>query len=263
MTDPSVDEGAMTFWEHLDELRARMIKALLAFLVGAIVAWVFKEELLVLLTRPFVEGWHGPEGSHPTLHFPAPASLFLAYVKLAVLGGFVLSLPIVLYQVWAFIAPGLYAREKRFAIPFVVISCLLFALGAFFGWRVVFPLAFDYLLGFSQAPLTGPLQVQPTVMVGDYIEFVTRALLAFGAVFEIPVVVFFLTVAGVINHIHLIKFARYFIVIAFILGAVITPPDPMSQLMLAIPLCVLYTLSIGIAWLFSRRRTAAAARAET
>lgn len=257
MTSESLDEGAMTFWEHLNELRSRMIRAILAFALGGVIAWWFKEDLLVLLTRPFVEGWHGTDDSRPTLHFPAPASLFLAYVKLAVLGGFVISLPIVLYQVWAFIAPGLYSREKRFAIPFVVVSCLLFALGAFFGWKVVFPLAFDYLLGFSQVPLSGPLKVQPTVMVGDYIEFVTRALLAFGAVFEIPVVVFFLTVAGVINHTHLIKFARYFIVIAFILGAIITPPDPMSQLLLAIPLCVLYTISIGIAWVFGRKRVPA------
>lgn len=258
MTQETLDDGTMTFWEHLNELRSRMIKALLAFVGGAAVAWWFKEDLLVWLTRPFVEGWHGAEGSTPTLHFPAPASLFLAYVKLAVLGGFVLSLPIVLYQIWAFVAPGLYAREKRFAVPFVLVSCALFTLGAYFGWKVVFPVAFDYLLGFTSVPLDAPLQVQATVMVGDYIEFMTRALVAFGIVFEIPVVVFFLTVAGVIDHTHLIKFARYFIVIAFILGAVITPPDPMSQLMLAIPLCVLYCLSIGIAWLFSRRRRAAA-----
>jgi sec-independent protein translocase protein TatC len=259
VTEEQLDEGAMTFWEHLNELRSRMLKALLAFATGAVVAWLFKESLLLWLTRPFVEGWHGKDGSTPTLHFPAPASLFLAYVKLSVLGGFVLSLPIVLYQVWAFIAPGLYAREKRFAIPFVVVSCLLFALGAFFGWKVVFPLAFDYLLSFATVPLDSPLQVQATVMVDEYIEFITRALIAFGAVFEIPVVVFFLTVAGVINHTHLIKFARYFVVIAFILSAVITPPDPMSQLMLAIPLCVLYVVSIGIAWLFSRQRRAATA----
>lgn len=249
----SLDDSAMTFWEHLDELRSRMIKALLAFVAGAVVAWWFKEKLLLLLTRPFVEGWHGSE-TGPTLHFPAPASLFFAYIKLAVLGGFVLALPIILYQFWAFVAPGLYAREKRFAVPFVLVSCLLFGVGAFFGWKLVFPLAFDYLLSFSRLPLDGPLQVQPTVMVDEYIEFMIRALIAFGAVFEIPVVIFFLSAANVITHVHLIKFARYFIVVAFILGAVITPPDPMSQLMLAIPLSLLYGLSIGIAWLFTRAR---------
>ncbi len=249
--------GTMTFWEHLNELRSRLVKAIVAFAIGAIVAWFFKEDLLVILTKPFVDGWHGAEGSRPALHFPAPASLFLAYVKLAVLGGFVLGLPIILYQFWSFIAPGLYAREKRFAIPFVVLSCLLFAAGAYFGWRFVFPVAFDYLLGFAQVPVDSPIQVEPTVMINEYLEFITHALVAFGLVFEIPVVVFFLTVAGVVDHTHLIKFFRYFVVVAFIIAAVITPPDPMSQLMLAIPLCVLYGISIGIAWLFSKNRKAA------
>ncbi len=253
--------GTMTFWEHLNELRSRLVKAIVAFAIGAIVAWFFKEDLLVILTKPFVDGWHGAEGSRPALHFPAPASLFLAYVKLAVLGGFVLGLPIILYQFWSFIAPGLYAREKRFAIPFVVLSCLLFAAGAYFGWRFVFPVAFDYLLGFAQVPADSPIQVEPTVMINEYLEFITHALVAFGLVFEIPVVVFFLTVAGVVDHTHLIKFFRYFVVVAFIIAAVITPPDPMSQLMLAIPLCVLYGISIGIAWLFSKSRRKAASNA--
>jgi sec-independent protein translocase protein TatC len=253
----SEEGGTMTFWEHLDELRSRLVKALVAFMIGGIVAWFFKEDLLVILTKPFVDGWHGAEGSRPALHFPAPASLFLAYVKLSVLGGFVIGLPIILYQFWSFIAPGLYAREKRFAIPFVVLSCLLFAAGAYFGWRFVFPVAFDYLLGFAQVPVYSPIQVEPTVMINEYLEFITHALVAFGLVFEIPVVVFFLTVAGVVDHTHLIKFFRYFVVVAFIIAAVITPPDPMSQLMLAIPLCILYGISIGIAWLFSKNRKAA------
>ncbi len=250
------DDGTMTFWEHLHELRSRLVKALVAFAIGGIVAWCFHEQLLIFITQPFVEGWHGADDSRPTLHFPAPASLFLAYIKLSVLGGFILALPIILYQVWSFIAPGLYAREKRFAIPFVVMSCLLFAGGAYFGWRFVFPMAFDYLLGFVQVPADSPIRVEPTVMINEYLEFMTHGLVAFGLVFEIPVVIFFLTVAGVIDHTHLIKFFRYFVVVAFIIAAVITPPDPMSQLMLAIPLCVLYGISIGIAWLFSKSRRA-------
>ena len=253
MSDQDLEAGTMTFWEHLEELRSRMIRALLAFIVGAVVAWIFKEQLLIILTTPFVDGWHGEEGSTASLHFPAPQSLFLAYVKLALLGGFILALPFALYQVWAFIAPGLYKKEKRLALPFVVSSCLLFATGAYFGWRVVFPLAFDYLLGYSEVPFDAPLRVEPTVMIGEYISFVTQALLAFGAVFEIPVVVFFLSVAGLVNHTHLIKFSRYFIVIAFILAAIITPPDPLSQLLLAGPLVVLYAISIGIAWIFGKK----------
>lgn len=251
--DPAPDEeGTMTFWEHLEELRSRMIKMILAFAAGAAVAWVFKTQLLEWVATPFIEGWNKANGK-ATLHFPHPAALFIAYIKLSVLGGFVLSLPILLYQTWAFIAPGLYAREKRFAIPFVVSSCGLFAAGGYFGWRVAFPMAFRYLLGFAELPPGGKFEIEPTVMIGEYIEFLTRMLVAFGAVFEIPVVVFFLSIIGVINHTHLIKFARYFVVIAFVLGAVITPPDPLSQLLLAGPLVVLYTFSIGIAYLFGKK----------
>ena len=243
----------MTFWEHLEELRSRLIKMILAFAVGAAVAWVFKHQLLEIVARPFIEGWNKQNGD-ATLHFPHPAALFIAYIKLSILGGLVLSMPILLYQLWAFIAPGLYAKEKRFAIPFVFSSCALFAGGGYFGWKVAFPIAFHYLLGFADEQWLKGIKVQPTVMIGEYVEFLTRMLIAFGAVFEIPVVVFFLSVIGVINHTHLIKFARYFIVIAFILGAIITPPDPMSQLLLAVPLIVLYTASIAIAWIFGRKK---------
>lgn len=246
----------MSFWEHLQELRVRLIRMVLAFLIGAGIAWYFKGELLVILTKPFVSGWSDTTTA-PSLHFGDPAGLFVSYVKLAILGGFVLSLPVLLYQVWAFVAPGLYAKEKRIAIPFVVMSCGLFCTGAYFGWRVVFPLAFDYLLQYAELPLNSALKVQPTVMIESYLEFVIRALVAFGAVFEIPVVVFFLAIAGVINHTHLIKFFRYFIVVAFIVSAIITPPDPLSQILLAAPLIGLYTFSIGIAWLVARKKQAA------
>lgn len=248
------EDATMTFWEHLDELRSRLIKMVIAFIIGAVAAWLYREFLLLWLTKPFVIAWNaGKLPGQAILHFPAPASLFLAYIKLSILGGFVLSLPILLYQVWAFVAPGLYSNEKRFALPFVMSSCLLFAGGGYFGWKVAFPVAFQYLLSFAAPKGAENFEVQPTVMIGDYIEFVMRMLLAFGAIFELPVLVFFLSVAGLINHTHMIRFARYFIVIAFILGAIITPPDPTSQLLLAIPLCLLYGLSIGIAWVFGKK----------
>ena len=247
------EKHAMTFWEHLDELRSRLIRMLLAFAVGGVVCWIYREPLLNWMTTPFVKAWNeGHIAGKAALHFPAPAALFMEYLKLAVLGGLVLALPIMLYQFWAFIAPGLYSKEKRLAIPFVVTSCLLFAGGGWFGWRVAFPIAFQYLLGFSGT--VGGLEVTPTVMIGDYLEFVTRMLLAFGVVFELPVLAFFLSIAGIVTHRHLIKFARYFIVIAFVIAAVITPPDVTSQLLLAIPLCLLYGVSIGAAWLFGRRK---------
>lgn len=258
MTTAPPDDQMMTFWEHLTELRRRIIYAACAFLLGAIACWFFREFILEWLTRPFIKAWNtgGTQGS-AALHFPAPQSLFLAYIKLALLGGFVFSLPIILWQIWAFVAPGLYDKEKRLAIPFVVSSCALFAAGAWFGWAVAFPVAFQYLLSFGGPIGTEGLDVRPTVMIGEYVEFISRMLLAFGAVAELPVIVFFLSVAGIVNHTHLIKFGRYFVVIAFIIGAVITPPDPTSQFLLAVPLCVLYFISIGIAYIFGPKPTKA------
>jgi sec-independent protein translocase protein TatC len=257
MNDNAKEELQMTFWEHLDELRGRILKALLAFGVGAGVAWYAREQVLIWLTTPFVEAWMQSIGDQrPALHFPAPASLFISYLRLSLMAGFIFALPVIFYQVWAFIAPGLYARERRFAIPFVLSSTLLFLGGGYFGWKIAFPVAFRYLLDFSGKIETETIaiNIEPTVMIGDYIDFISRMLLAFGTVFELPVLVFFLSVAGVVNHTHLIKFARYFVVLSFFIAAIITPPDIMSQFLLAIPLCLLYVVSIGIAWLLGKKK---------
>lgn len=252
------EDGAMSFWEHLEELRQRLIYMIFAFVAGAGGAWALREKILVWLTAPFARAWgHTGLGGTAALHFPAPQSLFLAYMKLALIGGVIFSLPILLYQLWAFVSPGLYSREKRYAVPFVVSSCALFAVGAWFGWRFAFPAAFQYLLGFA-GKLGDDIVVEPAVMVDEYIEFVSRMLLAFGAVFELPVLVFFLSVAGLITHHHLIRFTRIFIVIAFVIAAIITPPDPLSQLILAVPLCLLYGVSIGVAYVFGKRGPAPA-----
>lgn len=257
------EEHTMTFWEHLEELRVRIIKMAIAFVICGGVAWFFKEPLLVWLTQPFVDAWNSGElGGKVALHFPAPQSLFIAYIKLSLLAGFIGSLPILLYQLWAFVAPGLYSNEKKLAIPFVVCSCLLFVVGGYFSWRIAAPIAFQYFLGFSGPVGLEGLEIKPTVMIGDYISFISRMFIAFGVVFELPMLVLFLSIAGIVDHTHLIKFSRYFIVVAFVLGAVITPPDPMSQVLLAVPLCVLYVISIGIAWLFHRRRASAEAAEE-
>jgi sec-independent protein translocase protein TatC len=154
--------------------------------------------------------------------------------------------------VWAFVAPGLYTREKRLALPFVVSSCGLFAAGGYFGWKIAFPVAFQFLLSFA-GQLSPGFEVKAAIMIPEYVEFVTHMLLAFGVMAELPVLSFFLSVAGIITHKHLIKFFRYFIVLAFVVAAVLTPPDPVSQLLLAIPLVLLYMVSIGVAYVFSRR----------
>lgn len=249
------DEG-MTFWEHLEELRSRLMKIVVATLAGGTVAWFFRTEILHWLVTPFKDAWVDLNlPKTPQLHFPDPAGLFIAYLKLSIIAGVIFALPIIFYQLWAFVAPGLYAREKRFALPFVFVSTLLFVGGAYFGMTLAFPLAFRYLLSFA-GPIEG-FEISPTIMVGEYVSFLSRMLIAFGAVFELPVLVFFLSAAGVVDHTHLIKFFRYFVVVSFVAGAILTPPDLLSQFLLAVPLCLLYGLSIGIAYLFARKRRAA------
>ncbi len=250
----SPTSSTMTFWEHLEELRGRLIKSIVAIAIGVAVAWIYRQPLLAWLTRPFVSAWQSDHlGPKATLHFGSPAALFLAYIKLSLIGGCVFALPVVLYQLWAFIAPGLYSKEKRLALPFVVCSCALFAAGGWFGWRVAFPVAFRYLLSFSGPIADTALSVTPTVMIDDYLTFVGRMLIAFGLVFELPIVVFFLAIAGIINHQHLIRYARHFIVAAFLVAAIVTPPDVISQLLLAVPLCVLYAVSIVVAWAVGKK----------
>jgi sec-independent protein translocase protein TatC len=247
------EQNTMTLWEHLEELRSRLIRMAAAFVIGAGLAWHFREVVLKWLTTPYVIAWSQLHpGKTPVLTFPTPAAAFIAYVRLAAMSGLVFALPFMLYQVWAFIAPGLYSKEKRLAIPFVLSSCALFAGGAWFGWRFAFPVAFHYLLGF--AGMAGGIEVQPMLMMGEYIEFVSHMLLAFGLASELPILVLFLSLAGLVTHRHLIKFFRYFVVLAFVISAVLTPPDPLSQLMLAVPLCILYALSIGVAYVFARKR---------
>lgn len=246
--DEELSKGTMTFWEHLDELRSRMFKAILAVVAGGIGAWWYKKELLQLAMYPLQAGWTGDQ--KPVIHFPTPAAMFIAYIMLAVLGGLVLALPILFYQLWAFISPGLYKKEKRLVGPFVFVSTVLFAGGVYFGWKIALPTALEYLLSYREE-FPGFI-VEDTIMIGDYMSFVTRLLLAFGASFELPVLVFFLAAAGVVNHKQLLKFSRYFIVLSFFISAIITPPDALSQLLLAIPLIELYFISVGLAWMVNR-----------
>lgn len=250
------DEKPMTFWEHLDELRKRLIRSVLAFVVGCVVAWEFREDILAFLVKPYAESWvaQGLSGA-PSLHFDAPGAAFVAYVKLSMLGGLALATPVIFYQLWSFIAPGLYAKEKRFVIPFVLFSSILFVGGGLFGWKTAFPITFDYFLSMSGAVGSQHLTITPTVMMGQYLDFVSQMLLAFGIVFELPLVLLFLSVAGIVNYLDLIKFGRWFILVAFIVAAVATPPDVTSQLLMAIPMCVLYFLSIGLAYLFGKPPT--------
>jgi sec-independent protein translocase protein TatC len=254
MTRAAPQAGRMTLWEHLDELRARIVKALIAYAVGSAVAWYQRDRILAWLWKPFARSWGAQhiEGD-PALNFAAPSDTFKAYFKLSLTAGLLIAAPMMFYQLWGFVAPGLYKKEKRYVIPFVLCSSVLFVGGALFGWQIGFPLTFEYFLGLAASSQTAGVSVRPVMMMGPYIDFVSQMLVAFGLVFELPVLILFLSIAGVVNYKQLIRFGRWFILIAFTIGAVLTPPELTSQLAMSIPLCILYFLSIGLAYLFGKR----------
>lgn len=243
----------MSFFEHLEELRKRILWAIIAFIAACFGAWEIREPMLAWLVQPFNDSWKskGISGA-ATLHFGAPAAAFVAYVKLAMIGGAAIAAPVVFYQLWSFIAPGLYKKEKRYVIPFVLLSSILFIGGGYFGWRAAFPIAFDYFLSMSGTVGEQGVSIQPTIMMGDYLDFVTQMLLGFGLVFEIPLFILFLALAGVVNYLQLIKFGRWYILLAFIAAAIFTPPDVTSQMVMAVPMILLYFVSIGLAFVFGK-----------
>jgi sec-independent protein translocase protein TatC len=249
--------GTMSFWEHLDELRSRLIKSIAAYVIGVCVAWAYKDPILAWLWKPFADSWRAEHiPGDPTLNFAAPSDAFTAYLRLSMTAGLLLAAPVVFYQLWAFIAPGLYAKEKKFVLPFAGLSTLLFVGGGLFGWRVAFPVSFQYFLSLAGgAQQAAGLAIRPVVMMNDYLGFATQMLLAFGIIFELPLFILFLSIAGIVNYLQLIRFGRWFILVAFVVGAVLTPPDTTSQIVMSVPLCLLYFASIGLAYLFGKRPT--------
>jgi len=254
---PETDKP-MTFWEHLEELRKRIVYSVVALLIACVAAWEVREPVLIALTAPFKRAWEEQKiAGAANLNFNAPGGAFSANIYAAMIIGVAAATPVIFYQLWAFIAPGLYAREKKFVIPFVGLSTLLFVGGGYFGWLTAFPIAFNYFLGFS-GPIGGTdggLNIVPTILLGEYLDFVVQMLLAFGIIFELPLLLLFLSIAGVVNYLHLIKFGRWFVVLAVVLAGVLTPPDVTSQLIMSVPLVVLYVVSIGLAFLFGKKPT--------
>ncbi|AKF11746.1 Twin-arginine translocation protein TatC [Sandaracinus amylolyticus] len=248
-SDPE-DDVEMTFFEHLGELRNRLVKALWGLIPGVAIAWAFKERILDLLTRPLVQAWRQLGLGDPQLHFANPIDPFVAYMKIAFVCGLIFGSPWLFWQLWQFIAPGLYRSEKRLALPFVLASTIFFAGGSFFGYLVVFPAAFETFLGFAGMLPDSELRIQPTLMMSEYLDFSVRMLLAFGITFEVPVVITFLSFAGIVNWKQLLGFARWWIVISAVIAALLTPPDVGSQLMMLVPLVLLYFVSIFLAWVF-------------
>lgn len=241
------DDKKQPFLSHLEELRERLIKSFIAVGVGCIIGYIFKEELFNILILPLKDLL--PEGDR--IIFTGLPEMFFTYLKTAFIAGILFASPVVFYQMWMFIAPGLYQHEKQYIIPFVFFSTVLFVGGALFGYFIVFPMGFKFFLGYSNEYL----QALPSVK--KYFSLSYRLLLAFGIVFQLPLLIFFLSKMGLVTVDFLRRRRPFAILMAFIIGAILTPPDIVSQIMMSIPLIVLYEIGIIVAVMGRRKKSAA------
>ena len=243
-----MDDTPRPLSSHLTELRKRMFWLIGAWGVCAMAAGFFVSDLFELLMGPAVNALREREYQLIAIN---PPEIFFAYVKTALLVGFVVSIPVTLYQIWGFVGPALYKAERRFAIPFVLATTLLFFSGALFGYFVAFPFVFEYFLSLESDIVRTSWSVQAIF------AFMSRLYLAFGIAFQLPVAIFFFSLAGIVTPDRLAKSRPYAVVIMFVVGAVLTPPDIVSQISLALPLLVLYESGIWVSRLVIRRRGAA------
>ena len=249
--DTPPDELAGTeqpFVQHLVELRDRLMKAIIAIAVATIVLAIYPgpAALYDLLAAPLVS--HLPKGA--TLIATSVISPFMVPLKIMLMAAFLLALPVVLYQLWAFVAPGLYMHEKKLVLPLVISSTILFFIGVAFCYFFVFGQVFKFIQSFAPKSITAAPDIEA------YLGFVLSMFLAFGMAFEVPIVVIVLARLGVVSVDKLKAFRSYFIVVAFVIAAVVTPPDVVSQLALAIPMCLLYEIGIWAAQLFIKHTQA-------
>lgn len=249
MTDTS-----MPLMAHLEELRWRILKALLALAVAFGGCYGFSEQIFHVLSAPLLALSESPLSLIGT----GVTEAFFTRLKVSLIAAVFVASPVIFFQAWRFVAPGMYPHERRSAIPFAIAATFFFVAGGTFCYIVVFPVGYAFFLREYAA-----IGVAPTIRISEYLTFAARMLLAFGITFELPVVTFFLARIGVVTHRTLIGWFRYAVLFIFVLAAMLTPgPDIASQLLLAAPLLLLYGVSIGIAYVFQRRGTAEGARAE-
>jgi sec-independent protein translocase protein TatC len=238
-----MDEKKLPLTTHLQELRKRLILSFIAVGGGFALCYTFAEKIFDILAAPLLEMM--PQGG--SLIFTSVAEAFFTYMKVAFVAGLILASPFVLYQIWAFVAPGLYRHEKKYVVPFVLAGSFFFALGIFFGYYVALPIGFKFLLGFATD------FIKPLPSMKEYLSFSIKFLLAFGLVFEFPVVLVLLARIGVVDARTLARQRKYAILLIFIFAAVMTPPDLISQVLMALPLMGLYELSILLSKLFGKK----------
>jgi sec-independent protein translocase protein TatC len=249
LTDPDeieLEGGRMSFLEHLDELRKRLIASIIGIAIGCVVAFIFLDSRIFPFIMLPMERML-PQGG--TLITTEPAEFFMLWLKVGFFAGLLIAMPFILYQVWLFVAPGLYSHEKWFAIPFVFFASLFFFGGAMFSHYVAFPVTWGFFIAFN------PSFVQFMPKIGPAFALYVKMMLACGAVFQLPVLVFALARMGVVTAGFLLRNFKYAVLIIAIAGAVLSPGgDIASQAILSGPMLVLYVISIGVAWVFQKKR---------
>ncbi|MGE5839970.1 MAG: twin-arginine translocase subunit TatC [Deltaproteobacteria bacterium] len=239
------ENGKMPFTEHLAELRKRLIISFAGIGVGFAIAYSFKESLFVLLMQPLKSAMNPGQ----KLIYTGLPEAFFVYIEVSFFGGILFAAPLILFQMWLFIAPGLYKNERKFLLPLLVLSCFFFAGGVLFGYSVVFPYAFKYLLGFESD------LVQALPSMREYLALATTLLIAFGFIFQLPLVMTMLARFGIVTPRFLSKNRKYAVLLSFVAAAIITPtPDVVNQILMAGPLIVLYEVSIVGAKIFGKKK---------
>ncbi len=237
--------GEMGFLDHLQELRKRIVHAIAAAFAGMLACFAFSQQLFEWLMLPLYRVM--PDKS--SMIYTAPHEAFFTYIKVALVAGIFLTSPYIFYQAWLFVKPGLYASERKYIIPIAFCSALLFVGGAVFGYFIIFPPAYNFFMSFTNQ------YISPMISMKEGFSFALRILLAFGVVFELPLVIFFLARLGVVTSDMLRKVRKYAILVIFAVSALLTPPDLFTQTFMAGPVIVLYEASIWIARIFGRRES--------
>lgn len=226
------NEKVMPFLDHLEEFRQRLLKCIFSIILFSFGSYFFAKQIMKILLRPYPK--------EEKLIFLAPTEGFITYIKISIFVGIILSLPVIFYQLWKFVVPGLYKKERKYVPLIVLLSTLFFLTGALFCYFVIIPYGLNFLLGFSTD------QLEPNIQIKEYLKFVTLLILVFGIIFELPLLSFFLTKLELLTPDFMRSKRRYGIVLIFILAAILTPPDVVTQLFLAGPLIILYEISIWV-----------------
>jgi sec-independent protein translocase protein TatC len=242
MRDKHPDE--MTFLEHLEEFRWRLIKSLVAVLVGAVITFLFIEQIIDLLILPVRKLEHPMD-----LQVLTVQGMFMVKWGLALVGGLVLAIPVLTYQLWKFVAPGLYTNERRYLYPLIIFTYISFIAGIVFAYLVIIPFSLDFFASMGYG------DIHNNVSIKYYLSFLTWIMLGTGLIFELPILSFILSSFGLLSPTAMRRYRRHAVVLIMVISAFITPPDPVSMIIMTIPLIVLYEISIGVSWLASRRKS--------